>query len=48
MANETKKPVSRSMAARRFKVFFQFSMIGLAFVMVFAIFYRCAVQKNKR
>ena len=47
MANETKKPVSRSMAARRFKVFFQFSMIGLAFVMVFAIFYRCTVQKNK-
>ena len=35
------------MTARRFKVFFQFSMIGLVLVFVFAIFYRCSVQKNK-
>lgn len=48
MAKDIKKPAkSRSMTARRFKVFFQFSMIGLAFVMVFAIFYRCTVQKNR-
>lgn len=38
---------SKAFAARRFKVFFQFSMIGLAFVMVFAVFYRCTVQKNR-
>ena len=45
---EIKRPVRGSTAtARRFKVFFQFSMIGLAFVMVFAVFYRCTVQKNR-
>ena len=48
MAKEIKRPASsRSLTARRFKVFFQFSMIGLAFVLVFAVFYRCTVQKNR-
>ena len=46
--NEIKRlPRGRNMTSRRFKVFFQFSMIGLAFVMVFAVFYRCTVQKNR-
>ena len=47
MADNTQRTHrSKAFAARRFKIFFQFSMIGLAFVMVFAVFYRCTVQKN--
>ncbi len=45
---ETKRPERGSMStARRFKTLFQFSMIGLAFVLIFAVFYRCTVQKNR-
>lgn len=47
MLDNKNAPRSKAMTARRFKVFFQFSMIGLVFVFVFAIFYRCSVQKNK-
>lgn len=47
MSDNKSSPRNKAFAAKRFKVFFQFSMIGLIFVFVFSVFYRCSIQKNK-